>query len=162
MSPRFDIFIGAPNASYLKQSVRERHYEEGKWRWESVSGTYSNSERQIEEVKQKDEESLNDAGNSLNPHSLVSALNRSPTNKNSVLVEPSPALNNDRSELFPQNNRSAAPVYLGPTTQPDWLIPPATFEAAGSRISLLYQNVIFRDEDDEDEAGRRRSGNRCR
>lgn len=52
-----------------------------------------------------------------------------------------------------KKNRSAAPVFMGPTTQPDWLIPPATFEAASSRISLLYQNVIFRDDDGEDEGG---------
>ena len=32
----------------------------------------------------------------------------------------------------------------------DWILPPATFEAASQRISEMYRNVIFlRDEDDE-------------
>ena len=32
----------------------------------------------------------------------------------------------------------------------DWILPPATFEAASQRISEMYKNVIFlRDEDDE-------------
>ncbi len=151
VSPHFEIFIGAPNASYLKPSVRERPCEEGGWGWESVSGTLSYAEGKIGEVKQKDDKSSNDAGGSFDPHSSVSAVNRSPTHMNPALVEPSRALDNDRSKLLLQTNRSVAPVFMGPTTQPDWLIPPATFEAAGLRISLLYRNMIFRDEDDEDE-----------
>ena len=33
---------------------------------------------------------------------------------------------------------------------PSIIFPPATLEAASRRVSLIYQNIIFKDQDDEE------------
>lgn len=36
-------------------------------------------------------------------------------------------------------------------TPPPMIFPPATLEAASRRISLIYQNIIFKEDEEEDE-----------
>ena len=132
MSTSYRVFLGAPTASDLRSI--HTHDEERTYKWQTVSSSQSIA-RPVTTAPSNTWQSLGDEV-------------RCPGSLQAQGLSTSGSL----IQVYGSKQRYAGSPKIGASSQ-SVVFPLATLEAASRRISLIYKNIIFDDDVDEEEDG---------
>ena len=137
MSTSYRVFLGAPTASDLRNT--HKHDEERTYKWQTVSSDQSIA-RPVTTAPSNTWQSLGDS-EVHRDNILPGSLQAQGLSTSGSLIQ-----------VYGSKQRYTGSPKIGASSQ-SVVFPLATLEAASRRISLIYKNIIFDDDVDEEEDG---------